>query len=131
MPDILSSPSGAHVPHNTPWGPLQHEFCISAGVCLVETPSHGGLYLAGQPYDDLPDDVKDTFIAGSQWPEEDCEMVLALAILQTRLEHPQNRREFPQLFDSSGNQNPGILEQAVSVCQTYDRYLPCRKHLPA
>ena len=65
----------------TPWGPADDVRELAAGVWLVDTPSHGGLHLAGAAKAAVPQAIQDSLINGSEWAEEDCELPIVLAVL--------------------------------------------------
>ena len=105
---------------NTPWGLSDTADTLAPGVILVTTPSHGGLLLPENA--PLPTDVTATFINGPRWAEEDCELPIALALLQAH-----------DVVD--GNALPGypatkVLEAARGVAERFPRYAIALDHLP-
>jgi hypothetical protein len=63
---------------NTPWGRSDHEREIAPGILEVSTPSHGGLYLDAQRWQELTRSFAFKPFAGPQWLEEDCDFVFAV-----------------------------------------------------
>ena len=129
MLDIETMDTNRHVPEQTPWGPVQHEICISPGACYVSTASHGGLYLTGQSYAALPEPVRNTFINGAQWAEEDCEMNIVLALLNLRRRQPDQPAEPHGTLSEPGQSEPTVLNLARKICETFERYRPCLQYL--
>ena len=67
----------------TPWGWTSDIVELSEGVWRVTTPSHGGLKLSCERWNELPAAVRDTML-NPHFAEEDCEepivkMLLGLA----------------------------------------------------
>ena len=105
---------------NTPWGLSDTADTLAPGVILVTTPSHGGLLLPESS--PIPAAVTATFINGPRWAEEDCELPIALALLQAQ-----------KMVDD--NAVPGypatkILEAARGVAERFPRYAVALDHLP-
>ena len=81
----------------TPWGKADSVKHLGSGVYLVETPSHGGIYLDDPSL--LPLEITNTF-TGKQWAEEDCEMSCVIAMLFDKLDlskawnSPQSKEEW-------------------------------------
>ena len=65
----------------TPWGDSETVNRIHPDIILVTTASHGGIHIFGKTAEKIPQDVWSSFIASNGWAEEDCEAVIALAIL--------------------------------------------------
>ena len=59
----------------TPWGRTQHAEKIAEGVYRVSTASHGGLRLLETAQAQLPAGVRQMFLNGPEWVEEDCEEI--------------------------------------------------------
>ena len=73
------------IPPNTPWGPAQRETLVElstreGSVLSLSTAGHGGLKLDERRWNELPADVRETFYHRG-FAEEDCEMAIALALL--------------------------------------------------
>ena len=68
----------------TPWGAADNSKELGDGVYEVSTPGHGGIYMGAEARAAIPADVRRTFINGGAWAEEDCEMVIALALLEAK-----------------------------------------------
>ena len=105
---------------DTPWGRSDTTHTLAPGVILVTTPSHGGLLLPENA--PIPAAVTATFINGPRWAEEDCELPIALALLQAQ-----------KVVDN--NALPGypatkILEAARGVAERFPRYAVALDHLP-
>jgi hypothetical protein len=66
----------APCPEWSPWGRPDDRTELSAGVWLVETPSHGGIYLSSERNAAVPDYLRD---AGG-WYEEDCDWAIAALV---------------------------------------------------
>ena len=94
----------------SPWGDVQHSERIGEGVTFVATASHGGLMLAEDAQKRLPRDVRDCFLNGHGWAEEDCEAPIVLTLLGLM---PDER---------------GRL-MALHMAATLERYRPCVSHL--
>ena len=65
----------------SPWGDVQHSERIGEGVTFVSTASHGGLRLDADAQKRLPREVRDCFMNGHGWAEEDCEAPIVLTLL--------------------------------------------------
>ena len=105
---------------STPWGLSDTTDTLAPGVILITTPSHGGLLLPESS--PIPAAVTATFINGPRWAEEDCELPIALALLQAQ-----------DVVDD--NALPGypatkILEAARAVAERIPRYAVALNHLP-
>ena len=66
---------------DTPWGPPQYVGGVAEGIYRVVTASHGGLRLLQEAQNKLPPGVRQMFLNGPEWAEEDCEEVIVLALL--------------------------------------------------
>ena len=64
----------------TPWGWAEDMEELAEGVWRVRTPSHGGLKLSRERWEELPVEVREAFETPC-FAEEDCEEVIALALL--------------------------------------------------
>jgi len=61
-------------PLHTPWGATQTKVRLAEGIWLVETASHGGIWLAPARRAQVPQYVvKATHLKSAQWFEEDCD----------------------------------------------------------
>ena len=96
----------------SPWGDVQFKEQIALGVTFVATGSHGGLMLDADTQSRLPADVRDCFINGHGWAEEDCEAPIVLTLLGL-------------MADGEGRQ------AALYIARHFDRYRPCLPHLQA
>ena len=68
----------------TPWGAADNSKELGDGVYEVSTPGHGGIYMGAEARAAIPADVRSTFRNGGAWAEEDCEMAIALALLEAQ-----------------------------------------------
>lgn len=69
-------------PQNSPWGRVQEQRAIAAGIVAVTTAGHGGIWLSRERLDRMPAALRvsnDYSGAGSEWFEEDCEWALVAA----------------------------------------------------
>ena len=64
----------------TPWGWTKDVVELAEGVWRVTTPSHGGLKLSRERWDELPAAVRDTMMTAT-FAEEDCEEPIARTLL--------------------------------------------------
>ena len=64
----------------TPWGWTQDVEELAEGIRRVSTPSHGGLKLSRERWQELPDLVRDSFLTPT-FAEEDCEEPIARTLL--------------------------------------------------
>ena len=105
---------------NTPWGVSDTADTLAPGVVLVTTPSHGGLMLPENA--PIPAAVTATFINGPRWAEEDCELPIALALLQAA----------GAVKDDAlpGYPATKILNAARLVAEQFPRYAVALEHLP-
>ena len=87
----------------TPWGWTQDIEELSEGVWRVTTPSHGGLKLNRERWDELPAAVRDSMLSPT-FAEEDCEEPIVRTLL--------------------GLGDDRDRELALTVAGYYDRYTP-------
>ena len=92
----------------TPWGWTQDIEQLVEGVWRVTTPSHGGLKLSRERWEELPADVRDAMLTPT-FAEEDCEE----PIVRTLLGLGDNRTR----------------ELALTVAGYFDRYTPALPYL--
>ena len=86
----------------TPWGWTKDVVELAEGVWRVTTPSHGGLKLSRERWDELPAAVRDTMMTAT-FAEEDCEEPIARTLLGVRRRQgpgdgPHRRGVFRPLF---------------------------------
>ena len=96
----------------SPWGDVQFKEQIALGVTFVATGSHGGLMLDADTQSRLPREVRDCFINGHGWAEEDCEAPIVLTLLGLM-------------------QGDEGARAALYIARKYNRYRPCLPHLQA
>lgn len=60
---------------SSPWGAIEHVTQLAEGIWIVETSSHGGIFLSDQRMAEMPVERRKTF-AGGNWFEEDCDWAL-------------------------------------------------------
>ena len=65
---------------HTPWGWSQDIKELAEGVWRVSTAGHGGLKLSWERWEELPDQVRDSFLTPT-FAEEDCEEPIARTLL--------------------------------------------------
>ena len=97
----------------TPWGWTRDVVELTEGVWRVWTPSHGGLKLSRERWNELPAAVRDTML-NPLFAEEDCEEPIVKTVLD--------------IGDDTDR------EMAREVTEYFERYapaLPIRPHLPA
>ena len=116
-------------PTDTPWGPAQNAQAIGAGVWIIDTAGHGGLYIEGPAYESLPKGVAATFMNGGHWAEEDCEMAIALSVLRPQLDDDELHFAMPTALQPEENGELKIDRIAREMCQSYDQYRPCLPYL--
>jgi len=105
---------------DTPWGLSDTAETLAPGVILVTTPSHGGLLLPENA--PIPAQVTAAFINGPRWAEEDCELAIALALLQAAGAVKEDAiRGYPATK---------ILEAAREIALRFPRYAAALDHLP-
>ena len=97
----------------TPWGWTQDIEELVEGIWRVTTPSHGGLKLSRERWDELPVEVRDAMVTPT-FAEEDCEEPIARTLL--------------------GLGDGRDREMALTVAGYFDRYAPAlpfiRRHPP-
>ena len=92
----------------TPWGWSRESEELAEGIRRVSTPSHGGLKLSRERWQELPDLVRDSFITPN-FAEEDCEEPIARTLL--------------------GIGDGRDRELAISMAIRFPRYAPALPHL--
>ena len=131
-----STAKGEEAPITTPWGLPDHATRISdAGVYLVETPSHGGLYLTQNALSYLPTSVRHCLLHGPEWAEEDCELPIVITILaplidMKDLSRSMGYRSYDDTYTKTEAMMSLMADQARKICRTYERYRPCARFLP-
>ncbi len=97
----------------TPWGWTNDVVELAEGIQRVTTPSHGGLKLSRERWDELPAAVRDTMLTPT-FAEEDCEEPIVRLLL--------------------GVGDDRDREMALIVADYFDRYAPAlpfiRHHPP-
>ncbi len=97
----------------TPWGWTKDAVELAEGILRVTTPSHGGLKLSRERWDELPAAVRDTMLTPT-FAEEDCEEPIVRLLL--------------------GVGDDRDREMALIVADYFDRYAPAlpfiRHHPP-
>ena len=96
----------------TPWGWTRDVVELAEGILRVTTPSHGGLKLSRERWDELPAAVRDTMLTPT-FAEEDCEEPIVRLLL--------------------GVGDDRDREMALIVADYFDRYgpaLPFIRHYP-
>ena len=97
----------------TPWGWTRDFVELADGVLRVTTPSHGGLKLSRERWEELPTVVQDAMLTPT-YAEEDCEEPIVRTLL--------------------GVGDDGDREMALMVAGYFDRYAPAlpllRRHSP-
>ena len=94
----------------TPWGWTHDVEELAEGVLRVSTPSHGGLKLSRERWDEIPAEVSQTMF-NQTFAEEDCEEPIVRTLL-----------------DLGGDRE---RELALKVAGYFDRYSPALRHLRA
>ena len=94
----------------TPWGWTKDVVELAEGILRVTTPSHGGLKLSRERWNELPSSVRDAMLTRT-FAEEDCEE----PIVRTLLGLGDDRER----------------ELALKVAGYFDRYSPALPHLRA
>ena len=104
----------------TPWGTADNVTKMGADIYSVGTPSHGGIYIGAESRKTLPATVRQTFINGGSWAEEDCEMVIALVLLDAKDRIDRSTLWLP--IDE-------MREAALQTARHFDSYHPAIPHL--
>ena len=108
---------------NTPWGEVQEAFHLGAGVYIVATPGHGGLYVPDDVRKDMPPEVADIVLKEqgwtTNWAEEDCSLPIAMAFIHPRLDNDKVARTFPS--QSHGETDPHTFWKQIGL-QTAQQY---------
>lgn len=65
---------------HTPWGWSDEVVQLARGIWRIWTPSHGGLRLSPDRWDELPAAVRDTML-NPHYAEEDCEEPIVRTLL--------------------------------------------------
>ena len=76
----ISTRKGLSPPSTSPWGSIQSNDLLAHGVWRVETAGHGGLWMSEERWGRIPETVQTAF-KHPRWAEEDCEMPVALGLL--------------------------------------------------
>ena len=92
----------------TPWGWTRDVEKLAEGIWRVSTPSHGGLKLSRERWQELPGLVRDSFLTPN-FAEEDCEEPIARTLL--------------------GIGDGRDRELAVNTASYFPRYTPALPHL--
>ena len=92
----------------TPWGWTRDVVELAEGILRVTTPSHGGLKLSRERWDELPAAVRDTMLTPT-FAEEDCEEPIVRLLL--------------------GVGDDGDREMALMVADYFDRYAPALRFI--
>ena len=92
----------------TPWGWTKDVVELSDGVWRVSTPSHGGLKLSRERWNELPAGLRDAMYTQT-FAEEDCEEPIVRTLLGLGDSHER--------------------ELALTVAGYFDRYAPALPHL--
>ena len=87
----------------TPWGWTKDVEELDEGVWRVTTPSHGGLKLSRERWDELPAAIRDTMLTPT-FAEEDCEEPIVKTVLDIG--------------------DDGDREMAWEVTEYFERYAP-------
>ena len=95
-------------PTYTPWGWTQDIEKLDEGVWRVTTPSHGGMKLSRERWEELPVEVRNTML-NKTFAEEDCEEPIVRALL--------------------GLGDDRTRELALTVAGYFKRYSPALPHL--
>ena len=104
----------------TPWGRAEDPKKLGTGVYSISTAGHGGVYMGADARRAIPPEVRRTFLNGGAWAEEDCEMQIALALLEAGGKVPEER-----LWTSVSK----LRRLALDTAQQYDRYNAAIPHL--
>lgn len=70
-----------NIPTDTPWGSPQHVRCLSAGIFVFQTATHGGIWLDSEKNALIPDELKGkTFQKQGYegWYEQDCDAKIVI-----------------------------------------------------
>ena len=115
-------------PHSTPWGVPTSADHVGDDIWLISTPGHGGLYIGRGSQSALPAAVGRSFLDGPNWAEEDCEMVIAVALLFDTI---QDRLgiHWPGAVEESEDGHPRVVGWALKQCENYESYRLCREHI--
>ena len=92
----------------TPWGWTRDIERLAEGVWRVWTPSHGGLKLTRERWNEIPPAVRDTML-NPLFAEEDCEEPIVKTLL--------------------GIGDDGDREMARKVAEYFERYAPALPHV--
>lgn len=101
-----------HYQGYTPWGGVQASETVAPGVEFVVTAGHGGLVLTDERWEQLPSEVRDTFISRG-FAEEDCEYPIAMALL------------------GLGDDRRKVVDAAILTAEALDVYKPALPYLLA
>ena len=113
----------------TPWGNAEQVFHLGAGVYIVDTPSHGGLYVPDHVRKDIPPKVADIILKEPGWPtnwaEEDCHLPIAMAFIHPRLDAATVARTFPSESRSEVDAHTFWKQQGLQTAKHYQSLHPC------
>lgn len=73
-------------PRDTPWGRADGIKQLVPGIWSVSTPGHGGLYVAPELWNTMPETLQCTPYSKGGWFEEDCDWAIAALFFWDLLE---------------------------------------------
>ena len=111
-------------PAGCPWGEVDDETQIGPDIWVVSTPSHGGLYVGPDSASHIPPEVQDC-MGTRPWYEEDCEMVIILALLWDRLDMSAVAATWSSLDQER------VVELAERTASDFDSYNSCLEAIRA
>ena len=104
----------------TPWGTADDVEQLGPEVWSVSTASHGGVRISGAALKAIPAEVRRTWLNAGGWAEEDCEMGIALALLESK-GHVDRTRLWLEV--------ERLRQLALETARRYDRYAAAVAHL--
>lgn len=110
---------------STPWGDADDQTQIGDDIWVVSTPGHGGLYVGYESASRIPTTVKQCMMTRFPWFEEDCEMIIVIALLWDLLDEAVVARKWPRLTREEA------FESAERIATSIDDFAGCLEPLRA
>ena len=118
----------------SPWGPVENCDYLGAGVYVVDTAGHGGLYVPQEILALIPPTVRETALSEPGWPlegwaEEDCSLPIAMAFIYPHLDPQRVRHTFPAQERTEEGPLAFWTQAAIRMAEEYNSLRPCLPYL--
>lgn len=77
-------------PTTSPWGQVDYCTKICDGIWIISTPSHGGIYVAPELYETMPEPMQSTPYSSGGYFEEDCDWVLPFIVFEEQIRNGEH-----------------------------------------